>query len=593
MQKIETNWNLDQYYKGINDPQIKKDMQKVEEMVDLFVKKYKWKIKDLDEKWFLELFEDDDKISHLAVKIWRYLHFLFALDTQNQDVIKKNQEFDDFVTRLSNELIFVDQEIKDISYEKMIEFSKKEELKDYKNWFVQKANSVKYLLDEKTEFALNIKSNAVSNVLSSLHEELTWSFVFRLNIDWKTKVLTEDEVRNLRLSANPETRKKAFDAIRKKYLDKKVQISLGNVYASVVKDWITDVKLRWFKSVMGPRNNSEEISDEVIEKLLEQVTKSFHLYQRYNKLKAKLLGKDKLQYYDVLAPISNKDKKIDFQEWISLILDCMKNFDQEFAEFTKEMFTSWQVDVFPKRWKRWGAFASYDKDHKSFVFLNYSDSLDDVSTIAHEFWHAIHWYFSQSQKRKVYDTGLCLAETASVFNELVFADYIKWKLEDDEKVAFLAKQIENAFATSFRQIQYVNFEKRVHESFYNWENLTYADFNKIWRQTQVEMSGDTIDYDVPEEKESSWSWIPHIFASPFYCYSYSFGNILSFSLYQRYKQEWKDFIPKYKNILKAWGSMTPYDLLQTIWIDISSDKFYQDWIKVIEKMIDDLEDLIK
>lgn len=593
MQKIQTKWDLEQYYKDINDPKINNDMQEVENMVRNFISKFKWNISKLDFQWFLEMFDLDDKISYLAVNIWRYLHFLSALDTQNQDVLKKNQEFDDFVTNLSNDLIFVDQEIKEIWYEKMIEFSKKEELQNYKNWFLQKANSVKYLLDEKTEFALNLKSNANSNVLSNLHEELTWSFSFILNIDGEEKELTEDQVRNLRLSANPETRKKAFDAIREKYLDNKIQISLWNVYASVVKDWIVDVKIRWFDWVMWPRNNSEEISNEIVQKLLEQITNSFLLYQRYNKIKAKLLGQQKLMYYDVFAPVSDEDKKIEFEEWIWLLLDCMKNFDQEFAQFTKDLFVNGQVDVFPQKWKRWWAFASYDKDHKSFVFLNYSDTLDNVSTIAHEFGHAIHWYFSQSQPRKVYDTWLCLAETASIFNELIFADYIKLTLNDNEKVSFLAKQIENSFATIFRQIQYVNFEKKVHESFYEGNNLTYKDFNKIWRECQIELSWETVEYDVPAEQETTWSAIPHIFASPFYCYSYSFGNILSFALYKQYQNEGKSFIPKYKNILRAWGSLTPYELLQTIDIDISQDKFYKDWLKVIQDMIDELEKLIK
>ncbi|MBS8122520.1 M3 family metallopeptidase [Candidatus Vampirococcus lugosii] len=593
MQKIQTKWDLEQYYKDINDPKINNDMQEVENMVRNFISKFKGNISKLDFQGFLEMFDLDDKISYLAVNIGRYLHFLSALDTQNQDVLKKNQEFDDFVTNLSNDLIFVDQEIKEIGYEKMIEFSKKEELQNYKNWFLQKANSVKYLLDEKTEFALNLKSNANSNVLSNLHEELTGSFSFILNIDGEEKELTEDQVRNLRLSANPETRKKAFDAIREKYLDNKIQISLGNVYASVVKDWIVDVKIRGFDGVMGPRNNSEEISNEIVQKLLEQITNSFLLYQRYNKIKAKLLGQQKLMYYDVFAPVSDEDKKIEFEEGIGLLLDCMKNFDQEFAQFTKDLFVNGQVDVFPQKGKRGGAFASYDKDHKSFVFLNYSDTLDNVSTIAHEFGHAIHGYFSQSQPRKVYDTGLCLAETASIFNELIFADYIKLTLNDNEKVSFLAKQIENSFATIFRQIQYVNFEKKVHESFYEGNNLTYKDFNKIWRECQIELSGETVEYDVPAEQETTWSAIPHIFASPFYCYSYSFGNILSFALYKQYQNEGKSFIPKYKNILRAGGSLTPYELLQTIDIDISQDKFYKDGLKVIQDMIDELEKLIK
>ncbi len=592
MKDILTKRNLEIYYKSINDPNLDKDIQIITSLVNDFVKKYKWKIANMDDDWFLEMFEDDDTISYVIVKVGRYLWLKSAINTQDQEILKKEQEFQEFITDISNKLIFVDQELKEFWYEKLIEFSQKPKLKDYQNRFVQKANSIKYLLDYDTEYALNLKSNATSNVLDNLQQELVSSFIFRIETDWKAKFLTEAQVRKLRYSVNPQTRKKAFDSIRRRYLDKKVQITLGNVYASVVKDRVASVKLRWFSNVMQPRNLSEEMHDEVVQTLLDQVNSSVHLYQRYNQIKAKLLWKDKLRYYDVFAPLQTQDKKIPFQQGLDMFLDCMKKFDQEFFQYSKKMFENWQVDVFPKRWKRWGAFASSDKDHLSFILLNYSETLDDVSAIAHEMGHAIHWYFSQQQPRKVYDTWLCLAETASVFNELVFADYIKSTLQKEQKIDFLSKQLENAFATIFRQVQYVNFEKAVHQSFYEWNQLTYKDLNKLWRYEQLKMSADTIEYDVPEYKECTWSQIPHIFAVPFYCYAYAFGNILSFALYQKYRQESQNFIPKYKQILSKWGSMPPKELMSTVWIDISSKQFYNNWLKTIQDMLEEFESLV-
>lgn len=593
MAQIKVNWDLKNYYSDIRDKNIDADLNKLSLMVDDFVSNYKWKIINFNSSDFLSFFEFDDKITYLAVKVWRYLSFLSSLDTQNQLVLKKNQEFDNFITDLSNKLLFVDQEIKTIWYDKLISFSNDPKLVLYKNRFVQKANNIKYILDKDVEYALNVKSNAVSNLLDNLHDELTWSFSFKLRIDWKIQNLTEDQVRTLRLSPDVDLRKKSWDAIRKKYQDKKVQITLWNLYASIVKDWVSELKLRWHSNVMAPRNLAEEMTDNTVDMLLEQVSNNYYLYQEYNLIKASLLGNEKLNYFDVFAPINIKEKKVDFQEWLNLFMECMHNFDDEFLKFSQDMFINWQVDVFPSKWKRWWAFASYDKDHSSYVLLNYSNTLDDVSTLAHEMWHAIHWWFSQSQPRKVFDTWLCLAETASVFNELIFADYIKSKLSNDERLSFLSKQLESAFSTIFRQVQYVQFERKVHQSFYDWIQLTYLDFNNIRRETQLDMSWDSIDYNLLPSKEASWSWIPHIFWSPFYCYSYAFWNILSFALYQKYLEEWKSFIPKYKKILKSGWSLPPRDLLLNVWIDIDKKEFYENWIKVIKDMLSEMNNLIK
>ncbi|UFX83140.1 M3 family oligoendopeptidase [Candidatus Absconditicoccus praedator] len=592
MINYKTNRDLSKFYKSLDDPQIEEDKKQIQKLVDDIVKNYKGKIKTFTEDDFLNFFQKKSKISYTAGKIGRFLNFKSSLDTQNQEVLKKLGEFEDFMTNESNKLLFVSQEIKQIGYDKLIEFSKSPKLKDYSNWFVQSANGIKYLLGEKEEYVINMKDTATSNVLDNLREELTGSFVFRMNIEGNIKNLSEDEVRSLRSDTNPETRKKAFDAIRKKYLDKKVQITLGNMYSSIVKNWVTEVKIRNYNTVMEPQNVSEELDNQVVDTLLEEVENSYPLYQKYLGLKAKLLGKNKLEYYDILAPVSSEERKMPFEEGLDLFLKSMKNFDSQFYDFAVDMFEDGRVDVFPKKGKRGGAFASYSKDFDSFVLLNYSSKLNDVSTISHEIGHAIHGYFSQNQALQVFDTGLSLAETASVFNELVFTDYLKQTLSKKEKISLLVDMIEDAFATTFRQIQYILFERRVHQSFYEGKHLTYKDFNNIWREEQEKLVGDKISFDVPADKETGWSGIPHIFAVPFYCYSYAFGNILSFSLYQKYKKDGESFIPKYKDILRAGGSKTPYDLLIQNGIDISSKNFFKDGIAVIEDMVDDLESLV-
>ena len=280
------------------------------------------------------------------------------------------------------------------------------------------------------------------------------------------------------------------------------------------------------------------------------------------KLKAKILGKEKLNPWDLYAPLELEEKEIPFEEGLNMFYSVIKDFDSEFYNFSKGMFEQGRVDVFPKKGKRGGAFASYEKDVPSFVLLNYTNKLKDVSTLAHELGHATHGYLSQKQKGQVFDSPLSLAETASIFNELLLSEKLKESLSEKELMAFLAEQLDDFFGTIFRQVQYVLFEKRVHETILDGKELSYLDFNKMWREESIKLTGDSVKYDSKAEEEVNWSRIPHIFRYPFYCYAYAFGNLLSFSLYEQYKEEGDSFVEKYKNILRAGGSKTPYELLK-------------------------------
>lgn len=592
--KYKTKWDLEKYYyKSLSDEKLTEDINKIIPSVKTFAKKYKGKIKKFSAKDFILFFNEEEKISKTIAKAGIYIHYLSALDTQNQEVIKKNGEFDFLMTEVANELLFISQDFKEIGFEKLMKFSKNKLLKNYENYFFQKAISIKYLLDEKTEYALNLKENSGADAFENLYEELTNSFMFKVKINGKIKEVTDSEVRMMRTSPDEKIRVEGLRSLREVYCDKKVQITLGNTYNAIVKDCTSEIKLRKFKSVMSPRNLSEELSEEVVNMLLEEVQNAYPIYQKYLKIKAKLLGKTKLKNSDLLAPISNVEKEFNFEDSLNLFLDVMKEFDEEFYNYSIDMFKNGRVDVFPNKGKRGGAFASYTEGFESFVLLNHTNKIRDVMTLAHELGHATHGHLSQVQKAKVFDSTLSLAETASVFNEILVSESIIKNLNTHEKIDFLEKKLDDIFSTIFRQIQYVLFEKRVHETILSGKELTFIDFNKIWREEQVKMTGNIVEYDVKAEDESGWSTIPHIFRSPFYCYSYAFGNLLTFALYNQYKKEGKPFVNKYKNILRAGGSRKPYELLLENGLDIKSRKYYQSGIKVVEEMVNEFEKLSK
>jgi oligoendopeptidase F len=223
--------------------------------------------------------------------------------------------------------------------------------------------------------------------------------------------------------------------------------------------------------------------------------------------------------------------------------------------------------------------------------LNFTGKLRDVSTISHELGHAIHGHLSQGQEAPVYDSPLSMAETASIFSEMLLGEKVKSLVSTEEYREYLNERLGDIFATIFRQVQYVVFERQVHEQIHKGAELSYKDLNTLWRAEQDKLYGGVVRYDTDAENESGWSMIPHIFHTPFYCYAYAFGNILTFALYNKV-QSGELTKEDYKDILRAGGSERPRDILGRYGIDIASAEFYQAGLREVEKMVEEFEQLI-
>ena len=282
------------------------------------------------------------------------------------------------------------------------------------------------------------------------------------------------------------------------------------------------MELRGYKGVMSKRNISEQLSDTVVDTLMSRVQEYFPLYQRFLAAKQKHLGVSELYGYYTGAPIHPIQKKVPYEEAQKQVLDMFGAFDSRFHDYARAMMEEGRVDVFPKAGKRGGAFASYDKGVESFVLLNYTDTIDDVFTLAHELGHAIHGHLAQGQKSPVYDAPLVLAETASIFSENLLMERIAETLTPEERGELLNQKLMDVFGSIHRQIMYVSFERRVHDYIHAGGELTYKELNLWWDEESKKLSGTAITPILPPEKNYSWSAIPHIFSTPFYCYAYSF-----------------------------------------------------------------------
>ncbi len=587
-----TSWNLSRYlYSGLDDPKFLTDIERIIPDTLLFRDKYQHTLEGFTEaSQILEFYNDYEKFSYTLGTPGYYLFYLSSLDTQNTEVLKKMGELQFIHTNASNELLFIAQAWKTIGVKKILEWAENPILIGYRNDLMSTAENIRYILGEKEEYTLNMKARPLS-LANDLHDELTGSFEFFMSIDGEEKKLTEEEVRSYRQHTNRSIREEAYKSLRKVYNTKQNQITLGNIYTSIVKDSSSDMRLRGYETVMSARNISEEMDDTTITMLLNEVENSYPIYSRFLRAKAKMLKISDFSVWDVGAPIASNDRDFSFDEAFNLHLSVMKDFDSDFYEYSLKMIEEERIDVFPKAGKRWGAYASYRKWDESFVLLNFTGKLRDVATISHELGHAIHGHLSQIQEWAVYDSPLSLAETASIFSEMLLWEKLKTMISKEEYAEYLNERLWDIFATIYRQVQYVAFEKKVHETIHDGQELTYKELNLLWRAEQSKLYGNEIQYDIDGGEESGWSMIPHIFHTPFYCYAYAFGNILTFALYNKV-QNGELSIEDYKDILRSGGSKRPRELLMKYNIDITSPDFYRAWLHEVEKLVIEFENLL-
>ena len=406
----------------------------------------------------------------------------------------------------------------------------------------------------------------------------------------ETKMLTEEEIRAFAKNPNRDIRRRAAESMNSVYLVHQNQITLGNLYTGIVKNWSSSMELRGYQTAMSKRNISEQVPDNVVDRLMTEVQKYYPLYQRFLRAKQQHLGLPELYGYDVHAPIFKIEKKIPYEEACKTVIEMFEGFDSRFWSYARDMLEAARVDAFPKAGKRGGAFASYDKWIESFVLLNYTDTVDDSFTLAHELGHAIHGHLAQVQKSPVYDAPLVLAETASIFSESLLMEKIQATLSPEEKLELLNQKLLDVFGSIHRQIMYVSFERRVHEHIHGGGEMTYRELNLWWNEESQKLAGDVVTPILPPEKNYTWSAIPHIFSTPFYCYAYSFGMLVSLALVEKYKREWTAMIDDYVKLLSSGGSVPPVEILQSIGIDVTKPEFYSDAFATIESWLVSFEE---
>jgi oligoendopeptidase F len=581
-------WDLSEIAKNPKSPEFQKKIKEIHAISKKF-EKIKSKLDPkMSSKQFMKLLQDLEGISEKMSLIGGYASLSYSANTQSDEATSLLTMVSKLGSDISNKILFFDlwwkTQIDNKNANRLIKDAG--ELSEY---LKHKRLVAKYSLSEPEEKIINTLDVTGISALVKLYDKITNAYKYKMKVGNKTKILTREELTNFVRSSNAKTREKAYKTLLTKYDENKGVV--GEIYQNITLNWRHEgVDIRGYKSPISMRNIGNDVDDKTIESLLQVCRKNSSVFQKFFVQKAKMLKMKKLRRYDLYAPAASniKEKNYPYDKSVKLVFDSLGKFSPKLEKFARQVFDEKHIDSSIRVGKRDGAFCStLTPKITPFVLVNFTGKSRDVFTLAHELGHAVHSEAAQDRSILVQDAPLPLAETASTFSELLLYDNISSKITDNEKKIMLSEKIDDLYATIMRQSFFTIFEKDAHEQI--GQGTTIEDISKTYLRNLKEQFGNSIS--VSDDFAIEWSCIPHFYHSPFYCYAYSFGNLLALSLFQRYKKEGKEFESDYIDILAAGGSKKPEDLLDEHDLDIRSPKFWQEGFDYIKTQVKELESL--
>jgi len=581
-------WDLSDLYKAPDAPEIQRDLKAAAKEAARIKSAYQGRLAELakDGGKLVVAIKDYEKLSDLAGKLGSYAGLYYVLDQTDPVRAKFNGDVSEALTKLYTDLIFFELELNQIDDETLDAATKHKALKRYKPWLDDLRKERPHQLDEKLETLFTEKSQTSRGAWNRLFNETMSSLKF--DVKGEKAPLGLESTLNLLSDTDEKKRKAASEALSKVF---KANLPLFTLITNTLaKDKEISDRWRNFKDVADSRNLANRVEGPVVDALVSSVREAYPvLSHRYYAMKAKWLGKKKLASWDRNAPLPDKpERTIGWAEAEKIVLRAYGDFAPEMATIAKEFFDKNWIDAPVKPGKAPGAFsASTVPSVHPYVMMNYLGKPRDVMTLAHELGHGVHQMLARAQGPLLAPTPLTLAETASVFGEmLTFKAILAETKNKRERKAMIAAKVEDMLNTVVRQIAFYTFERKVHEERRQGE-LTSDRINAIWMEVQAESFGPAIE--LKPGYEVFWTYIPHFIHSPFYVYAYAFGDCLVNSLYGLYAEAHPGFVAKYFDLLKAGGSKHHSELLAPFGLDARDPEFWKKGLKVIEGMIDELE----
>ena len=579
-------WSLTDLFFAPDSPQMTEALKEIELRTTALEQKRYQLTEDITQQQLLIIIEELESISRIASRLDGYAGLLFAADTQNQAAIGLVAKTDQALSEISNRILFFSLWWKDLP--DAVAAPLIAGIGDYSYWLEEMRHFKLHTLSEAEEKIINTKNVTGVNSLVTLYDSITNRYVYKVEVDGEVKDLTRGEVMSLVRTNDPDLRARAYQELYRVYgNDAPI---LGQIYQAITRDWRNEqVTLRHHPDPISARNLENDLPDEVIDTLLDVSQKNTDVFARFFKLKARLLGMEKLRRYDIYASVAQADQPYEYSKAVAKVLQSFNQFDPRFAQLAERVFAQDHIDSQVRKGKRGGAFCStLNPDLTPWVLVNFQGKTDDVSTIAHELGHAIHSMLAGHHSHFTQHANLPLAETASTFGEILLLDQLLAE-EPDPLVRrnLLFKQMDDAYATIERQAFFAIFEKQAHQMVI--DGASVDEISAAYLENLKTQFGDAVE--VSDEFKYEWVSIPHIYQSPFYVYAYAFGQLLVLSLYKMYQQEGESFKPKYIKLLSAGGSEAPMKILDDAGMDVRKPEFWQGGFAVLSEMVTKLENL--
>lgn len=581
-------WNFEGMYKSLSDPNLKKDMLKAVKRAEAFEKKYRTILKPgVMPAQVKAAMVEYEAITREVRKPYYYTHLRFAQNCTSKEAAAAKQMTEELYVKADSSLIFMELAWCAIDEKEAQKIMKSPELAKYKHILEVKRLMKPHQLSEAEEKLMSALELSGRKAFVRLFDETMGKMQIKVMLDGKEQTMPMDGA--LALLYNPD-RKKRMAAHKgvTKALTENMDL-LTYIFNTLVQTHATIDEFRKFPHPARSRNLQNEVDDETVESLKKAVAKNVAMVARYYKLKAKLLGIKDLKDYDRYAPITLETMPCDYKKAKAMVLSSYGAFSPKSGEIAKMFFDNGWMDADPRQGKEGGAFsASTTSDHHPYIMLNYTDTLSDAMTMAHELGHGIHQYLARKQGDLLMDTSLCMAETASIFGEmLLFNELVAKEKDPKKKLNLLCGKIEGTFATVMRQIMMNRFETRLHAARREKGELKAEEINKIWLEENRWMFGKSVE--MTEEYGIWWCYVLHFVHYPFYTYAYSFGELMVMSLYEQYRKQGQKFVPKYLDMLASGGSDYPKALMKNMGFDITNPEFWQNGLDVMDRMIKQAE----
>ncbi len=585
---LAPSWDLTDLYPAMDHESIAADLSFVTTQSKDFSRTYKDKISQLDGHGLLTAIYQLEKIEDVAARLISYAYLNSASDLTHKENRRFLQKITEELNLISNETVFFTLELCSLSNEHVnVLLASSPDLATYATWISNQRAKRDYTLNNDLEQFLNEKNITSKHAWKRLFDEHLAQLKFTVE---DTPLSLQETLTHL---TDPDRTKRQRAGQALEAVFKENSPLSTTIFNTLVKDKEIENKWRGYPDVATSQHLENAIEPEVVDALVKAVRTNYaSTAHRYYALKAKQLGVDKLEYWDRIAPFSQKTETLySWDQAQKIVLDAYKDFSPALQSIGQQFFDSPWIDAAIRPGKVSGAFAHPTTPScHPYLLVNFQGKINDIKTLAHELGHGIHQVLASGQGPILFHTPLTLAETASVFGEeLTFNALLNNETDKLNRQNLLASRIEDKLNTVARQISFYIFERTLHLARQKGE-LSTQDINNLWRESQSECLGPS--FNLTEGYGYFWSYIPHFIRVPFYVYAYAFGECLVNSLYAVYQEQPDGFPEKYQTLLAAGGSQNHQKLLAPFGLDATQESFWEKGLSVIKKYIDDLEETL-